>query len=111
MDIKDRGIKKWQGFFMPEHIKDLNVMWQDDHKIKMPILDEYQIQELENVVDYSMEYKRPVEFTLVTHGIQHQIKGFVHFIDNIKKQFHLKEMNNNVEYIKFDEIIDVKVIE
>ncbi|MBS4194651.1 hypothetical protein [Lederbergia citri] len=32
MDIKDRGMKKWNGFMMPEHIGELHDMWDEYQK-------------------------------------------------------------------------------
>ncbi|MGE8207849.1 YolD-like family protein [Heyndrickxia sp. NPDC080065] len=109
--LKDRGLMKWHGFFMPEHIKELQDIWQEDQLVSMPILEEYQIEQLEGVVHYSMEYDLPVEFKLITHCIQHQITGKVINIDHIKKQFKLKEMNNNTDYINFNEITDIKIVD
>lgn len=37
---KDRGMKKWQGFFIPETIKMVKDLWEDDHKSPRPHLDE-----------------------------------------------------------------------
>ncbi|GIN85772.1 hypothetical protein J6TS2_21580 [Heyndrickxia sporothermodurans] len=37
MSIKDRGMKKWYGFMMPEHVEGLKQMWIDNQKI-MPII-------------------------------------------------------------------------
>ncbi|MGE6260331.1 YolD-like family protein [Heyndrickxia sporothermodurans] len=50
MSIKDRGMKKWHGFMMPEHVEVLNEMWIENQKIKMPVWDEKQIAELEQLI-------------------------------------------------------------
>jgi hypothetical protein len=42
-DHKDRGMKKWNGFFMPETIKMLKDLWEDDHKTPRPHLNETKI--------------------------------------------------------------------
>jgi hypothetical protein len=43
-DHKDRGMKKWNGFFMPETIKMLKDLWEDDHKTSRPHLNETKIE-------------------------------------------------------------------
>ncbi|HER2169496.1 TPA: YolD-like family protein, partial [Streptococcus pyogenes] len=44
--IRDRGKNiKWQGFFMPEHIKMLKDAEQDYYKTPRPQLDETQIED------------------------------------------------------------------
>ena len=57
-DHKDRGMKKWNGFFMPETIKMLKDLWEDDHKTPRQHLDETKIEEM----DYHMD-KRLFYFT------------------------------------------------
>jgi predicted AlkP superfamily pyrophosphatase or phosphodiesterase len=109
--FNDRGIKKWHGFFMPDHTKTLRTIWQEDQKIKMPILDEYQLQEFENKIYYAVEYNLPVEFKVVNGGFEEKITGFVHFTDQINLQFHVKNMSDQVIYIRYKEIMDVKIID
>jgi hypothetical protein len=56
-DHKDRGIKKWNGFFMPESIKMLKDLWQDDNKPPRPHLDETKIEEMERLLSEGMDTK------------------------------------------------------
>jgi YolD-like protein len=55
MNKNDRGLKKWHGFFMPESIKMLKDLWQDDHKTPRPQLDEGQIEDLERLLSESLQ--------------------------------------------------------
>lgn len=34
MSNRDRGLKKWHGFFMPEHSGELKNIWHEDKKNK-----------------------------------------------------------------------------
>ncbi|WP_249305853.1 YolD-like family protein [Lederbergia citrea] len=43
MDITDRGMKKWHGFFIPEHVSSQKEMRHDVEKVRKPILDENQL--------------------------------------------------------------------
>lgn len=45
--LRDRGNKKWHGFFMPEHIKALIDVQMDYQRVPRPHLDEGQIEDLE----------------------------------------------------------------
>lgn len=110
MAISDRGIKKWAVFFMPEQTKTLKTIWQEDKKIQMPILDEYQLQEFENKISYAIEYNLPIEFKLLKGGFE-KITGFVHYVDQINQQFNLKNMNDQVIYIRYKEIMGVQIID
>lgn len=109
VDIKDRGIKKWQGFFMPEHVEGLKQMWIDEKKIQMPILDDYQIQEFEERIHFAKENKIPIEFTVYDNGFVEKITGIVHSVDQIKQRIKLILDFNEVEYILFSEIMNVRI--
>lgn len=111
MSIRDRGLIKWNGFFMPEHVKALKNLHIEDQKIKMPLLDEYQLQEYEERIHYAMEYRLPVEFKLYDNGFEETVKGHVHYVDQINKRFNVKDNQSQVHYVRYDEIMDVKVID
>ncbi|NEY99226.1 YolD-like family protein [Heyndrickxia shackletonii] len=109
-NIKDRGLaKKWQGFFMPEHVEGLKQMWIDQKKIQMPLLDDYQIQEFEERIKYAKDYKLPVEFTLFDNGFTDVIIGRIHSFDQLKQKIKLILDDNTVEYILFSEIMNVQI--
>jgi len=111
MGIKDRGMMKWHGFFMPEHSRELKKIHQDDKKIKMPLLDEYQLQEYEEKIIYAMEYRLPIEIKLYNGGFEELISGHVHYVDQIKRKFNVKDTHDQVHYVPYDEIMDVKIID
>jgi hypothetical protein len=55
-----------------------------------------------------MEYKLPVEFKLLIGGFEEKISGLVINLDHLKKEFKVKGKNDQIEYIKFHEIVDLK---
>jgi len=110
-NIKDRGLKKWQGFFMPEHTEGLKQMWIGQKKIQMPLLDDYQIQEFEEKIKYAKEFKRPIEFTVYDNGFVETITGIIHSVYDLKKRIKLILDPTTVEYILFSEIMNVQIID
>ena len=55
--LKDRGIMKWRAAaFLPEHVSSLQDLVKDYYSTEKPILDEYQVVEFENKINYAMEY-------------------------------------------------------
>lgn len=111
-NIKDRGLaKKWQGFFMPEHVEGLKEMWIDQKKIKKPLLDDYQIQEFEERIHFAKENKLPIEFTVFDNGFVETITGIVHSVDQIKQRIKLLLDPTSMEFILFSEIMNVKIID
>ncbi|KHD84746.1 YolD-like family protein [Bacillus ginsengihumi] len=109
--IRDRGNKKWVSLMLPEHVQMLKEMAIDLNRQEQPILDEDQIQELEIRINDSIQYHLPLEFTIIKEGFEQRVTGYVHRINQIQKQFKLKDMNDNVKYINFSEIVDVNIID
>ncbi|MFJ7932328.1 YolD-like family protein [Peribacillus sp. NPDC096448] len=68
--IRDRGLVKWQSvLIMPEHKALSKKMGEVDYFLnKKPVLDEYQVEEIENNIHYAMEYHLPIRFTLHNEG-------------------------------------------
>jgi hypothetical protein len=44
-------------------------------------------------------------------GFEEKISGIVINVDHLKKEFKVKGKNDQIEYVKFDEIMDVKIID
>jgi hypothetical protein len=61
--IRDRGNIKWQGFFMPEHVKMLKNAEYEYGKSPRPQLDESQIEEMEQLLTISLTNQIPFEIT------------------------------------------------
>lgn len=109
--IKDRGLaKKWQGFFMPEHVEGLKQMWIDSCKIQKPLLDDYQIQEFEERIHFAKENKLPIEFTVYDNGFVETITGIIHSVDHVKQRIKLLLDPTTIDYILFSEVMNVKIM-
>lgn len=109
--IRDRGNKKWQGFFMPEHISLLRQIQIDNQKIPMPLLDDYQVQEFEEGIKYAKEYKLPVELVVHDNGFAENLAGLIQSFDQLNHQIKIIMKNGEFEYINFSDIMDVKIID
>ncbi|MEK5390230.1 YolD-like family protein [Margalitia sp. FSL K6-0131] len=107
--IKDRGLIKWHGFFMPEHVEGLKQMWIDQKKIQKPLLDDYQVQEFEERIRFAKENKLPVTFTVYDNGLVETFTGIVYSVDQIKQRIKLLLDPTTVEYILFSEIMNVQM--
>ena len=105
----DRGEKKWTSFFLPEHVEMLRFADRDYYKTPKPLIDEYQVQEIEEKIHYAAEYHLPVKFDVWYDGFVERVSGHIHYLDPIRKEIRLKNEDGDVERIKFDNIIDVQV--
>lgn len=112
MRIRDRGKVKWLGaLFAPEHRGMLRELARDELRQAKPILDEYEIEELENRLCEAMEFTRLVVISKWEDGFTYEEKGFVHYLDPIGKEVRMKSADGAVMRIKFAEIVAVEVIE
>ena len=110
MAIRDRGKIKWQGaFFMPEHVKMLRDIERDNQKEKQPILDEYEIEELENKIHYAMEFALFVKVKIWREGFFHEYLGRVCRLDGLSKMIYLECNNGYIEKIMFEDVVGIEV--
>jgi hypothetical protein len=112
MRIRDRGMLKFlPAHFAPEHRASLQELARDELRQAKPILDEYEIEELENRICYAMEYTYPVVITKWEDGFTYEEQGLVHFLDPIKKEVRLVSKDGAAMSIKFLDIVGVEVSE
>ncbi|MED3656289.1 YolD-like family protein [Heyndrickxia sporothermodurans] len=107
--IRDRGNKKWVSLMLPEHVKMLKDMSVDLKRRDKPILDEYQIQEFEERLKYAQKFKLPVEFSIYEHGFIKEIVGRIIKMDSLEKKIKIKAINDNIEYVDFNQITNVQI--
>lgn len=105
MNITDRGNKKWTSIMMPEHIKMLNQMWEEQEYKKKPILDEQQITENNLMLQDALENNLKIS---IKHFHNHDFEfteGFIQEVDINKKIIVIENSE-----IKFENVINVKSI-
>ncbi|MGE7609698.1 YolD-like family protein [Peribacillus frigoritolerans] len=105
--INDRGIIKYQGFFMPEHTKMLKELNNDNQKGPRPQLDEGQIDDMEQLILESLATQTILEIITWKSGFFSSRIGFVKRIDPIsKKVFIINELGTLIS-IDFFNITNV----
>ncbi|WP_423410260.1 YolD-like family protein [Heyndrickxia sp. MSNUG] len=112
MKIRDRGKIKWLGaLFAPEHRSMLRELARDEMRKAKPILDEYEIEELENRICEAMEFTLPVVISKWDDGFTYEERGHVHYLDPIRKEVRIVSEDGAVLRIKFNDIVMVKIID
>ncbi|WP_316571347.1 YolD-like family protein [Neobacillus sp. YIM B06451] len=107
MGIRDRGIIKWRAAaFMPEQRSLLKKALLDDKKVKKPILDKLQWEEIEQNILLAMEYADPVVIKVWQDGIFIVHKGMLHRMDDINKVLYLQTEVRQMIKLPFDEIVE-----
>ncbi|MDQ9096528.1 YolD-like family protein, partial [Bacillus licheniformis] len=61
-NLKDRGSIKWTAMMLPEHVSLLRELESRQNKVKRPVLDLSQIEDMEMVISEAMEFNYPVQF-------------------------------------------------
>ena len=97
--------------FMPEHRALLRELARDELRQPRPLLDEYEIQELEQRICYAMEYTYPVKITKWDDGFTYDERAHVHYLDPIRKQVRMVSEDGCALSIAFEDIVAVTVIE
>ncbi|MGG1482415.1 YolD-like family protein [Bacillus smithii] len=105
----DRGNKKWTSLMLPEHVEMLRVADREYYKTPKPMLDPYQVQEIEEKIHYAMEYHYPVKFDVWYDGFVEKVSGHIHYLDQIQKEIRVKDNEGNIERVKFKNIVNVEV--
>ncbi|MDQ0154895.1 YolD-like family protein [Robertmurraya andreesenii] len=108
--LRDRGKLKWQGFFMPEQVALLRRFNDEYYHFEKPEVDEYQLAEFDERINYAMEYHLPVKFTLWEAGRFSELIGRVHYVDPITSQLRVKSAEGFVR-INLSDITAVEVVE
>jgi hypothetical protein len=112
MRIRDRGKMKFMpAHFMPEHRALLRELARDELRQPRPMLDEYEIQEMENEICRAMEYTYLVQITKWDDGFTYEEKGHVHYLDPIRKEVRMVTDDGSAVSMKFKDIVAVEMIE
>ncbi|HSH25005.1 MAG TPA: YolD-like family protein [Massilibacterium sp.] len=103
----DRGMKKWRGMMLPEHVELLK-RWREKEEINKPILDEQQLQEFERTVEEAIEFHLPLCFTCIIDQQIETITGFIHYYDEMNKILKVINLSNEPVSIPVPSIVHIK---
>jgi YolD-like protein len=105
--LRDRGSKKWQGFFLPEHVKMLKDLRNDYYKAPRPELDESQIEEMEKLILESLENQVLLNITTWKNGFFASRVATVTKIDPINKKIQIQDGLDSKITLDFFQITNV----
>lgn len=101
---RDRGITKWQGFFMTEHNGELRKFALDLNNRDQPILTDERRDELDALIKEAMAYDNPCVVTHFSRGTYRESHGKIDRVDPLAGTLYI-----NGEAIELERIIDVKI--
>ncbi|MCY8663729.1 YolD-like family protein [Bacillus haynesii] len=116
-NLRDRGTIKWTAMMLPEHVSLLRELESKHNRVKRPVLDMAQIEDMERVICEAMEFNSPVQFSVfkplpflngAETGEIIYIEGKIHYINQIRKVFHVVDSKGDTNLIKFEDVVGVK---
>nr|WP_315898295.1 YolD-like family protein [Bacillus licheniformis] len=88
----------------------LRELESNQNKVKRPVLDMSQIEDMEMIISEAMEFNNPVQFSVfkplpMLNGPETgeiiYIEGKIHYINQIRKVFHGVDSRGDTNFIKF----------
>ncbi|OMI06417.1 hypothetical protein BVL54_21645 [Bacillus paralicheniformis] len=101
-----------------EHVGLLRELESNQTKVKRPVLDMAQIEDMEKVIREAMEFNNQVQFTIfkplpflngAETGELINIKGKIHYINHIRTTFHVVDSKGDTNLIKFEDVVGVEI--
>ncbi|GIN75043.1 MULTISPECIES: YolD-like family protein [Bacillus] len=117
-NLKDRGTIKWTAMMLPEHVGLLRELESSQDKVKRPVLDMSQIEDMQMVISEAMELNNPVQFSVfkplpMLNGPETgeivQIEGHIHYINQLRELFHVVDSKGDTSLIKFEDVVGVEM--
>ncbi|KAA0840126.1 MULTISPECIES: YolD-like family protein [Bacillus] len=103
---------------LPEHVGLLRKLESNQNKVKRPVLDMSQIEDMEMIISEAMEFNKPVRFSVFKPlpmlngsetGAIIQIEGNIHYINQQQKTFHVVDSKGDTNLIKFEDVVGVEI--
>jgi hypothetical protein len=105
--IRDRGSKKWVSMMLPEHVELLRKYDEGLNKSSKPYLDEQQYNEFNELVVGAMEGNHTLKFSYYERGDIQNFVGNVHYIDEMRKELRIIDLNGSKQFLKLENIIGI----
>ncbi|MDM5152669.1 YolD-like family protein [Bacillus sp. DX1.1] len=105
----DRGMMRWAPFSaIKEQFEGLNEIYDKQNEIPMPILDEQQLEEINDVVCGAMSENLEVTISYSKHNKIHFETGNIHYYDTSRNELRVIDKQDKVLYININYITDIK---
>ncbi|WP_312099378.1 YolD-like family protein [Niallia sp.] len=106
--LRDRGTIKWTAMMLPEHVQSIKEILAEAKKIKMPILEEDKIREMELLLLEGIEYNLLLHFDIFKNGAILSISGKTTYIDHLNQELRIQDINNQTHSIPFHSLVNIQ---
>ncbi|WP_042348087.1 YolD-like family protein [Bacillus massiliigorillae] len=108
--LKESGKMIWHSAFSTPNQQQMIKVYKDYDQSKL-LLDESEIEEIEAKIHYAMAFDLIVKIFVWTDGFEEIYRGKVDYFDNIHKKIRLIEADEDIAFIRLEEVIMVIVEE
>lgn len=106
---KDRGTIKWASLMLPEHVKLLQDMWQDDYRMTRPVLDSQEIEMLNAQILEAFECGSTIAVSIYSDGTVFDHVGIIIKLDSQTNNIILQLTDSTQVTIAFNDILSITI--
>jgi hypothetical protein len=102
---------RWESsrMMLPEHVEAINQHAIDRKRIKQPLLDDQEIEEINRKLGESLSEYVPISISMYKSGFIEEISGIVQKLDPGSREITLFDYGHERHKIIFDNIVSVEV--
>lgn len=108
--INDRGMMKWQGMMLTEHVAMLKDYNQELKREPRPNLDEWDYDAIQHTLDMAVKSKADTKVKLWRDGAFIYNRGIIEGVNLQKREIELQDPFYLLS-LKLDEIVDVTIMD
>ncbi|GGA31533.1 YolD-like family protein [Psychrobacillus lasiicapitis] len=106
--IRDRGMKKWQGMMLPEHVRLLHRRRENLTKVRRPELDEQELESLQEILSRLLKTETEADYKVWDNGVFDTHRGTITKIDAHNRLiYYINPFSTPQEPIKINQIVDI----
>ena len=109
-DIKDRGIIKWQGMMLTEHVEMIRAWYEEDNQDVKPELDEHDLQLLQEELALAAQRQCHVKLKFWKEKKFHYHIGIIQELDPQSRSIIYKDPSR-MHRLPIDELVEVWLID
>jgi len=107
MNFKDRGNKKWNSLMLVEHQKKLKELKLKEQNVEKPELDQQQLKEFNLKINRAVKKNLCLKIIFYENKKIDKIEGKILKIEKYKKEIKIKNNNDQIKNLAFDQILEI----
>ena len=109
-EYKDRGIIKWQGMFLTEHVEMIRAWREEDNRVDKPELDEWDLQAIQEELELSIKRKCEVRIQIWKEWKFYYYTGIIEDMEFKNKTITYRD-TFGLHRLSVGEIISIDILE